>query len=96
MQLQTAWFRRCKTTGHGGYRAIGGIYILAATDAGELVLLDQHAVHERILYEQVIARTEGDHRSQELDRSLYPAQDPAGNSNSPRSFTRTCTGRIFC
>ncbi|MDD1697129.1 MAG: DNA mismatch repair endonuclease MutL [Methanoregula sp.] len=45
---------------------LGGIYILATTDTGELVIIDQHAVHERILYEQVIARTEGDHRSQEL------------------------------
>jgi DNA mismatch repair protein MutL len=45
---------------------LGGIYILATTDTGELILIDQHAVHERILYEQVIRRSEGDHRSQEL------------------------------
>ncbi len=45
---------------------LGGIYIMATTETGELVLIDQHAVHERILYEQVIARTAGDHRSQEL------------------------------
>jgi DNA mismatch repair protein MutL len=43
-----------------------GIYILARTKDDELLLIDQHAAHERILYEEVIAQAQEIRPSQEL------------------------------
>jgi DNA mismatch repair protein MutL len=45
---------------------VGKLYVLLESDRG-LVLLDQHAAHERILYEQMLGRLErGDAASQRL------------------------------
>ncbi len=43
-----------------------GIYILARTQDDELLLIDQHAAHERILYEQVSSQLMESRPSQEL------------------------------
>ncbi|HVP96008.1 DNA mismatch repair endonuclease MutL [Methanoregula sp.] len=48
---------------------IGGIYILAEAANGELIIIDQHAAHERIFYEQV-SRSMAARQAQEL---LVPA-----------------------
>jgi len=58
----------------------GGIYLLAATTAGDLFIIDQHAAHERILYEQVSAKSITTPLSQELIVPVVierPARDAA-------------------
>jgi DNA mismatch repair protein MutL len=45
---------------------LGDSYILAATARGELVIIDQHAAHERILYDQVTEASRKERISQDL------------------------------
>ncbi|MBL9175630.1 MAG: DNA mismatch repair endonuclease MutL [Verrucomicrobiales bacterium] len=41
---------------------VGRLYVVLESDRG-LVLLDQHAAHERVLFEQMLARIQADHQA---------------------------------
>jgi DNA mismatch repair protein MutL len=45
---------------------LGELYILARTEDGDLLIIDQHAAHERILYEKVSASSRSPDTTQEL------------------------------
>lgn len=45
---------------------IAGTYILARTPGDDLILIDQHAAHERVLYDQVTEKRDARQVSQEL------------------------------
>jgi DNA mismatch repair protein MutL len=45
---------------------LGALYILARTEDDDLLIIDQHAAHERVLYEQVTARSRSPDTTQEL------------------------------
>jgi DNA mismatch repair protein MutL len=54
----------------------GGMYILATTESGELLIIDQHAAHERILYELAGRQDELEKRVQELIAPVILHQTP--------------------
>ena len=55
---------------------LGNLYIIARTGEDDLILIDQHAAHERVLYEQVRERSLRDRATQELIEPVVISLSP--------------------
>jgi DNA mismatch repair protein MutL len=55
---------------------LGSLYILATTPGDDLLVIDQHAAHERVLYELVQGRSERDRDIQELIEPVVLSLSP--------------------
>jgi DNA mismatch repair protein MutL len=55
---------------------LGGLYILASTPGDDLLVIDQHAAHERVLYELVRERSDHDQDIQELIEPVVLSLSP--------------------
>ncbi|HQA80315.1 MAG: DNA mismatch repair protein [Euryarchaeota archaeon ADurb.BinA087] len=66
---------------------LGSLYILAGTPGDDLLVIDQHAAHERVLYEQVTEYAEQHHDLQELLEpvvlSFSPGESEALSASLP-------------
>jgi DNA mismatch repair protein MutL len=55
---------------------VGDVYLVARTPDGGLILIDQHAAHERIMYEQLREKRIAGEQSQELLAPLLIRKSP--------------------
>ena len=55
---------------------LGSLYIIAGTPGDDLLVIDQHAAHERVLYEQVIKRSDREREVQELIEPVVLSLSP--------------------
>jgi DNA mismatch repair protein MutL len=55
---------------------LGSLYIIAGTPGDDLLLIDQHAAHERVLYEQVTKRSDRERDVQELIEPVFLSLSP--------------------